>query len=408
STVIQYPICTMRPLSLLPGVLLSLHQALAQAPTYSDSIFSPHIAETYNRVANTYKPGVFPHNTTANGSWIWEKADWWTSGFFPGAFYLLEERKKLCPNDKSLNSVDWLTHGRHWSDGILPLQWGNSRGHDQGFLAIPYMSELQINPANATAVTAVKNFATLLANRYNSVVGCTRSKNSTAPEFWVIIDNMLNLELLFKAAELTGNRTLVDMAISHSNKTAINQVRSDGSSYHVVIYNENTGQVIRQATVQGYATNSTWTRGQAWGVYGFAKMFNLTTQSHFLETSRQMAKVFLTRLPSNGIPPWDFDAPESNPSADTSAATIAAEGLLILSAAETYIGNVTGADYYNKQAVKLLVDNFKFAFKSTWDSILSNGTSYERKGDKDSGLIYGDYYALQAGNSMLKLGLATC
>ncbi|CAE6464502.1 unnamed protein product [Rhizoctonia solani] len=270
------------------------------------------------------------------------------------------------------------------------------------------MSELLINPNNASAIAGVKNFATLLANRYNGVVGCTRSKNSTAPEFWVIIDNMMNLEVLFTAAELTGNRTLVDMAISHANKTAINQVRSDGSSYHVVVYNENTGKVMRQATVQGYATNSTWTRGQAWGIYGFAKLFNLTTQTHFLDTSRHMAKVFLARLSSNGVPPWDFDAPESNPSADTSAATIAAEGLFILSYAESYVKNTTGADYYNKQAVKLLVDNFKFAFKPTWDSILSNGTSYEKKGAKDGGLIYGDYYALQAGNSMLKLGLASC
>ncbi|CAE6422750.1 unnamed protein product [Rhizoctonia solani] len=222
---------------------------------------------------------------------------------------------------------------------------------------------------------------------------------------------MMNLEILFTAAELTGNRTLVDMAVSYANKTAIDQVRPDGSSYHVVIYNENNGEVMRQATIQGYATNSTWTRGQAWGIYGFAKsiqLFNLTTQSHFLETSRQMAKVFLTRLPADGIPPWDFDTPESNPSADTSAATIAAAGLFILSVAETSVNNATGADYYNKQAVKLLVDNFKFAFKPTWDSILSNATSYKTRGDKDSGLIYGDYYALQAGNSMLKLGLASC
>ncbi|KAG8726081.1 hypothetical protein FRC12_023723, partial [Ceratobasidium sp. 428] len=92
----------------------------------------------------------------------------------------------------------------------------------------------------------------------------------------------------------------------------------------------------------------------------------------------------------------------------TSAATIAAEGLFILSAGETHLGNSTGAAYYNEKAVKLLTDNFKFAFKPTWDSILSNGTSNNPQNNKNTGLIYGDYYALQAGNTMLKLGLASC
>ncbi|CAE7208292.1 unnamed protein product [Rhizoctonia solani] len=415
----------MRSLSLLPAALL-IHQTLAQVSTYSDSIFSPYIAQKYDRVGAAYKSASYPHVTAANGSWVWTGADWWTSGFLPGSFYLLEERKRLCPNNKNLASVDWLTYGRRWSDGLVRLQAGNGQGHDQGFLALPYLDELKINPTNASAITGVKNFATLLANRYSSIVGCTRSWNSAAPEFQVIMDNMMNLELLFKAAELTGNRTLIDMAISHANKTITNHIRPDGSSYHVVAYNENTGAVIRRYTAQGYADNSTWTRGtnsfnlmyviiecpyfagQAWGIYGFAKMFNLTTQPQYLDTARRMAKVFLTRLPSNGVPPYDFDAPASNRPADTSAATIAAEGLFILSAAEAYTNNATGQEYYKQQGVKLLVDNFNFAFKPTWDSILSNGTSNVPQNNKNTGLVYGDYYAIQAGNTMLKLGLASC
>ncbi|KAG9087170.1 hypothetical protein FRC07_012886, partial [Ceratobasidium sp. 392] len=183
--------------------------------------------------------------------------------------------------------------------------------------------------------------------------------------------------------------------IKHADTTIKNHIRPDGSSYHVVDYNENTGAVIKRYTAQGYADNSTWSRGQAWGIYGFAKMYNLTTQPQYLNTSRQMAKVFLSRLPSNGVPPWDFDAPASNRPADTSAATITAEGLFILSAAETHLGNSTGAAYYNEKAVKLLTDNFKFALKPTWDSILSNGTSNNPQNNKNTGLIYGDFYALQ-------------
>ncbi|CAE6452198.1 unnamed protein product [Rhizoctonia solani] len=156
-----------------------------------------------------------------------------------------------------------------------------------------------------------------------------------------------------------------------------------GSSYQVIAYNQNTSAIIRRYTVQGYADNSTWAWGQAWGIYGFAKMFDFTTQPQYLDTAQRMAKVFLTCLSSNGVPSYDFDAPTSNRPADTSAATIAAEGLFILSEAEAY----------------LLTDTFKLAFKPTWDSILSNGTSDVPQNNKNTDLVYGDYYAIQAGNT---------
>lgn len=103
----------MLSLSLLSAALL-LHTSYAQAPTYSDSIFSPYIAQKYDRVGAAYKSGSYPHTTAASGVWNWVGADWWTSGFLPGSFYLLHERKRLCPYDKNLSSVDWLTYGRHW------------------------------------------------------------------------------------------------------------------------------------------------------------------------------------------------------------------------------------------------------------------------------------------------------
>ncbi|KAG8742530.1 hypothetical protein FRC10_001297 [Ceratobasidium sp. 414] len=345
--------------ALLIGTSL-LPWALTAAPTYSDSIFSPYIAQKYGRVGSKYRSAQYPHTTAANGTWTWKDADWWTSGFLPASFYLLNERKNLCPKNKNLSSVNWLTLGRHWSDSLVPLQSGNGQGHDQGFLSLPYMEELRVNPTNTSAVQGVQNFAKLLAARYSSVVGCTRSWNSAAPDFLVIMDNMMNLELLFKAADITANRTLIDIAIKHADTTIKNHIRPDGSSYHVVDYNQDTGAVIKRYTAQGYADNR------------------------------------------------DFDAPTSNRPADTSAAMITAEGLFILSAAETHVGNSTGATYYREKAVKLMTDNFKFAFKPTWDSILSNGTSNSPQNNKNTGLIYGDYYALQAGNTMLKLGLASC
>lgn len=136
---------------------------------------------------------------------------------------------------------------------------------------------------------AIETFAAALAARFNPVVGCTRSWDTADPTvFAVIIDNMMNLEVLFNAADLTGNDTLRQIAISHADKTMTNHVRADGaflsstltvvacdilctgSSFHLVDYNATTGAVIAQGTVQGYSNSSTWSRGQAWGLYGFA------------------------------------------------------------------------------------------------------------------------------------------
>lgn len=103
----------MRFLSLLSGVTL-FQTSFSYAPTYADTIFSHYIAQKYDRIGAAYKSGLYPHTTEKNGVWSWTGADWWTSGFLPGAFYLLNERKNLCPNNKDLAAIDWLTYARHW------------------------------------------------------------------------------------------------------------------------------------------------------------------------------------------------------------------------------------------------------------------------------------------------------
>ena len=127
------------------------------------------------------------------------------------------------------------------------------------------------NPENETALEAVNAFAADLAARFSPTVGCTRSWDNPDPTlFRVIIDNMMNLEVLFASYARTGNKTLVDIAVSHADRTLLYHVRPNGSSFHVVEYNATTGEVIGRITAQGYSDNSTWSRGQAWGIYGFA------------------------------------------------------------------------------------------------------------------------------------------
>jgi len=229
----------------------------------------------------------------------------------------------------------------------------------------------------------------------------------------VIIDNMMNLQVLFDSEALTGNTTLRDIAMSHADNTMQNHVRPDGSSYHLVEYNSTTGAVISRGTVQGYADNSTWTRGQAWGIYGFANMYRNTQQTRYLDTSRQMASYYISQVPSDGVVPWDFNAPLDPPRpADSSAAMIATVGLLMLSQQEASLSpsNTSGAEYWNNAAIKLLSDNTEFAWRPEWQSLLSNGTVNNRNSPPNNltGITYGDYYFVEAGNQLISMGLASC
>ncbi|CAL1703458.1 unnamed protein product [Somion occarium] len=268
------------------------------------------------------------------------------------------------------------------------------------------------NPDNQTAIAAVNKFATALAARYNPIVGCTRSWDAADPtDFQVIIDNMMNLQVLFASYALTKNETLRDIAISHAKKTMINHLRPDGSSFHVVDYNSTTGAVIDQRTSQGFADNSTWSRGQAWGIYGFANMYKNTQIFDFLETARRMAQYFLDNMPSDGIVPWDFNAPLNPPRpADTSAAMIAANGLILLAQQELTLHppNIVGSTTYLASAIDIIKKTTTLAWKPSWQSLLSNGTVNNPARNNLTGIVYGDYYFIRAANELVSMGLTPC
>ncbi|KAG6845712.1 hypothetical protein H0H87_004978 [Tephrocybe sp. NHM501043] len=376
-------------------------------------LYSPLIPR---KVLTTFKtipdPVKYPQYTTTNGIWRYFSPDTWTSGFFPATPYALNARKAACPatDENQLDIADWVDLGRSASTGLISLEAGNGQGHDQGFLSFPFVEELAINPDNITAQTAVKAFAQILANRFNPIVGCTRSWDKAADPkvFQVIIDNMMNLELLFHAAELTGNDTLRDIAVAHADTTMKHHIREDGSTWHVIEYNTTTGDVIRKRTGQGYSDDSTWSRGQAWGIYGFSNMYTLTQKVDYLETARRLAEYFLDNLPSDEIVPWDFNAPlEPAPrAADSSAATIASMGLLLLSEIETIDSK---AAYYRDSAInvgafldrlngqanqyssprKITAAITRLAWNESWQSLLANGTVHMPMNNSLTGTVYG-------------------
>lgn len=214
----------------------------------------------------------------------------------------------------------------------------------------------------------------------------------------VIADNMMNLDLMFKATELTGNQTYAEMALSHSEKTIQNHFRdNDSGTFHVVAYDEWTGAVRRKYNFQGYADDSTWSRGLAWVIHGFATTYEHTGNRTFLEYGEKAAQYFLGHLPDDRIPYWDFDCPvtESYQPRDTSAAAITAHALIKLFIA-------TGKTEYLLQAENilesLLSPDYRADGKSTYNipAILANGTVHFSAGSFNTAIIYGDMYFLEA------------
>ena len=235
-------------------------------------------------------------------------------------------------------------------------------------------------------------------------VGCIRSWDSPAKykgEFWVIVDNMMNLELLFRAAAMTGNKAFFNMAVSHTNKTIENHLRKDSGSWHVVAFNETTGAVVRKFTAQGYSDNSTWARGQGWLVNGFMTTYKYTKMSHILEAAKRVANYYIENSPSDGIPFWDFNVPKDKYPyipRDSSAAAIASSGLF-----ELYIH--TKEEKYLTAAQKimssLLSDEYRADGRKEYKlpALIVNGTiagPNAAKGKYDLALSYGDYFFLKA------------
>ncbi|EJD06112.1 glycoside hydrolase family 88 protein [Fomitiporia mediterranea MF3/22] len=390
--------------------------ASALAARLPRELYSPLVSKKFFTMATNFSlssPGYPQYTDSIEGDWQYFTANQWTAGFFPAALYQLNLRQYLCSPYSFDQSVDWLGLGRQWSEGVLPFLKDNTWQHDVGFVSYPFQEELRLDSRNDFVIDVVNTLANQLASRFSPIVGCTRSWDTTDPtDFQVIIDNMMNLELLFISAELTGNDTLRDIAISHADKTMVNHIRPDGSSFHVVEYNSTTGEVIRRRTAQGYADNSTWTRGQAWGIYGFAAMYKNTGLERYLETSRRMAVFFKNSMPTDGIVPWDFDAPTVPPPrpADSSAATIAATGLLLLSRIEEDLGNWEGARAWTDFAISLLDNITKLAWRPDWQSVLANGTvnGHASPPNQDTGTVYGDYFFVKAGNDLITMGLAEC
>ncbi|KAH8922311.1 glycoside hydrolase family 88 protein [Atractiella rhizophila] len=388
--------------------LLVLPLALAQAQELPATLLSPLIAQKVLQVATEYAPRdhssfptTFPQYTSRdNGAWFYFKPDTWTSSFFPSLLHLLDQRDTICPNATGApQGTDWRDLENRWSTFMI-TNTQLTTTHDVGFLSWVFQDQYSLH--NDTAKQYVLDMANNLAARFNPVVGCTKSWDKGAGDFQVIIDNMMNLELLLLASDITGNQTYYDMAISHANKTMANHIREDGSTFHVVDYDPTNGKV-------GFSNDSTWSRGQAWGIYGYTSMYDWTSFFPYLATARSLGLWYLSHLPEDGVPYWDFSQTTNK---DSSSATIAASAFLLLSSMELRNDpqNITGASFWRQAAVDLITATSQLAWNEGWSSLLANGTVNNRANppNNNTGTIYGDYYFIEAGNRFLQLGMLNC
>jgi len=344
------------------------------------------LAEKYKDQKNVLPKSYIEGKNTTSGP------EWWCSGFFPGVLWYLYEDSQ----DERI-----LAFAQDYTARIEEEKY-TTDNHDIGFM-------LYCSFGNGLKQTGRKDYqevlltgAKSLSTRYNSQVGLIRSWdfNQENWQYPVIIDNMMNLELLLWASRYTGDKHFKEIAVSHADKTLENHYREDFSCYHVVSYDTLTGKPHKKQTHQGYSDSSSWSRGQAWGLYGYTVMYRETGKKKYLNHAQEIATYLLNHpnMPSDYIPYWDLDAPDI-PSAprDASTASLMASALIELS---QYVSKTEGEEYLKvaeKQIRRLASPDFTASFGENGGFILKHSVgSLPHHSEVDVPLTYADYYYLEA------------
>ena len=317
----------------------------------------------------------------------------WRSGFFPGSMWYLY---------KMTGDTRWNELATRYDRKLEPLRF-NTNTHDIGFMVGDSWGNEYRFTQNKECVDVIVDAAHSLATRFHNGAGIIQSWNKNDKKDWicpVIIDNMMNLELLFEAAQLSGDDSLRIIAISHANQTLANHFRPDGSCWHVLDYDPDNGTIRHRNTHQGYSDESTWSRGHAWAIYGFTLAYRYTKDSKYLD--RAIATFDYMRnhrnMPNDCIPYWDMEVPDTtNEPRDASAAAIIASALLEISQyvpsgqSEEYIA------YSDKIMDTLSSEAYRAPIGENDCFLLMHSTgSKPHNSEVDTPLNYADYYYLEA------------
>ena len=337
---------------------------------------------------------MMPRNIMADEQhWNCRKAtkEEWCAGFWPGVLWYDYEYTK---DKQVLEEAENFTHSLKFLSHIPAYD------HDLGFLVFCSYGNGYRLTKNPAYKQVILDTADTLATLFNPIVGTILSwPREVEPRNWphnTIMDNMINLEMLFWAAKNGGNPYLYDIAVSHADKTMKSQFRPDYTSYHVAVYDTITGNLIKGVTHQGYADSTMWARGQAWAIYGYTVVYRETKDPKYLDFAQKVTDVYLDRLPEDKVPYWDFDDP-SIPDAprDASAGAVVASALLELS---TYLPNGTGKRYKDA-AIEMLTSLSSDSYQSGESKpsfLLHSVGHWPNHSEIDASIIYADYYYIEA------------
>ncbi|MEG1563885.1 MAG: glycoside hydrolase family 88 protein [Bacteroides sp.] len=335
-----------------------------------------------------------PRTVAKDGSIVYVPIDDWCSGFFPGNIWLTYA---LTGDSKWLPLAEKYTEAL---DSVKYLTWH----HDVGFMiGCSYLNGYRLGDKKAykdVIVQAAKSLSTRFRPHAGVIQSWDADKGWQGKRGWkcpVIIDNMMNLELLFEATALSGDSTFYRLAVKHADATLANHFRADNSCYHVIDYDPETGEVRSKQTAQGYSDESIWARGQAWALYGYTVCYRYTHDVRYLDQAERIYKLLFTHphLPADLIPYWDFDAPNiPNEPRDVSAASCTASALYEMS---TFLP----AKKYKQTADKLMETLASPAYRA---AVGTNGNfllmhsvgSIPHGAEIDVPLNYADYYFLEA------------
>jgi hypothetical protein len=352
------------------------------------------IAQEKLQVAQIEKSGkILNPRTVKDGEVKYIVPDDWTSGFYPGTMWYIYELT---------GDSTWRTYARKYTEAIDTIKYMTWH-HDVGFMVqCSFGNGLRLGEEKYKEV--ILQSAKSLSTRFRPVAGIIQSwnvdKGWQSERGWecpVIIDNMMNLELLFNATKLSGDSSFYKIAVSHADKTMKNHYRPDYSCYHVVDYSLADGSIRNKHTAQGFAHESAWARGQAWGIYGFAMCYRETKDIQYLRQAQKAFEFVVNHknFPSDFVPYWDFDTPKiPNEPRDASSAAILASALYELSTFEN-------PEYYKGWADKIMQSLASPAFRAktgeNGNFILMHSVGSIPHGNEiDVPLNYADYYFLEA------------
>jgi len=391
----------VRALEMIPAEARDTSRMLLLYPTVTtgsadDSMMKRVLgvaAGKLRRAATVLDPSKgYPRSTLPNGQWEQRPADQWTSGFFAGSLWYMYALDR---------SPGWKALANRWTKGLEADKTITST-HDLGFLIFDSFGHGYLLGAGPHYKDVVLQASASLASRYNPRVGLIKSwdteGNGDARRSWrypVIVDNLMNLEMLFWSAANGGDQNWAAVARRHALKSARIFLRPDGSTVHVALFDPVTGKLERTATWQGYSDSSAWARGQAWAIYGFANAYGRTGEAELLRAAQRAADFFLANLPGDGVPYWDFRDPAiPNAERDASAAAIASSGLFDL--ARRTSGQTRARYLVAAERILTALATDYLAPNSDAAILRHSVGSRPQNSEVDVGLVYADYYFVEA------------